>query len=80
MDPNLLQAALHSCQVSSEKREWHLEREMAAYKPTETRPRHSWAMAVRRRAGAGLVLLGECLRGTPPLVHPDQLTEPVSTP
>ncbi|HEV2124749.1 MAG TPA: hypothetical protein VGW38_18535 [Chloroflexota bacterium] len=52
---------------------------MVVYKPANTRPRHSWAMAMRRWAGAGLIRLGERLQRTPSLAHPDHLADPAST-
>ena len=78
MDPNFVRATLLSCQASSMEREWHLEREMVAYKPANSKRRRSSAMAVRRWTGTRLVLLGERLQGTA-LAHADHLADSVST-
>ena len=66
MDPNLVQATLRSCQSPSQGRgrhPLHLEREMVVYEPANRHSRRSWTMAMRRRGGAGLILLGGRLRG-----------------
>jgi hypothetical protein len=82
VDPNLVHATTADYLATSRRRDrhpLHLEREMVVYKPANARLRHAWAMALRRRSGAGLILLGERLQGTTPRAHPDLLAEPAST-
>ena len=80
MDPNILQATLHSCTAASTKRNRgsHLEGEMVVYKLAEDRPNQSWSGAVQHWLGTELILLGKRLTATTPLERPGYLTDQTS--
>jgi hypothetical protein len=73
MDPNVVNALLHQPHaIDRDRHSLHLERELVAYKPTGTDSPPSWAAAMRRWTGAGLIHLGQRLLRTPPLAQPER--------